>query len=62
MSGEDIGSAVAIAVAAIRKASEAVGKTDSGIDDDQIKQMREAIDELETKLNEKKRGLDASRA
>lgn len=38
-----------------------MGKVGSGIDELQIKQLRTAIDELETVLNEKKRVLVAER-
>lgn len=62
MTGElGIGSAVETAVTAIRTATRVVGETDTGIDDAHIAALREAIDELELVLNEKKRGLDATR-
>lgn len=58
----DIASTVETAITAIREAARWVGETDSGIDDAQIRNLRMAIDELELKLNEKKRSLDATRA
>jgi hypothetical protein len=56
-----IASAVETAVTAIRKATQLVGDTDSGIDHAQIADLRAAIDELELILNEKKRGLNSVR-
>jgi len=58
----NVASEVRTAVEAIERATREVGKDDSGIDERQIKQLRIAIDELETVLNEKKRTLVAARA
>lgn len=58
----DIAAIVATAVTAIRTAARSVGMEGSGIDERQIKELRQAIDELELRLNEKKRVLDADQA
>ena len=60
MAGNDIGAIVITAVATIKKLAEAIGATNSGIDETQIKDLRTAIDELEVTLNQKKRDLDAA--
>lgn len=59
--GPDIAATVATAIKAIKLAADLVGETESGIDDTQIKDLRKAIDDLELKLNEKKRTLNANR-
>ncbi|RXF67566.1 hypothetical protein [Hansschlegelia zhihuaiae] len=58
----DIAAVVATAVTAIEKATLLIGTKNSGIDDRQIRKLREAIDQLELRLNEKKRMLDADGA
>lgn len=57
----DVGQEVKVAVEAIQRVTREVGKDGNGIDELQIKQLRAAIDELETVLNEKKRVLVAER-
>jgi len=57
----DVALEVKTAIEAIERATREVGKVGSGIDELQIKQLRIAIDELETVLNEKKRVLVAER-
>lgn len=57
----NLASEVRNAVEAIDRVKRAVDAAGSDIDGQQIRALREAIDELETVLNEKKRGLDAAR-
>ena len=62
MPDDDISVEVAAAVAAIRKATDVVSKPNSGIGDAQIRELRNAIDELELRLNAEKQKLDAARS
>jgi hypothetical protein len=56
---DEIATVVQTAVTAINEATRVMGKTDSQIDDAQISELWTAVDQLESRLYEKKRALDS---